>query len=161
MKISAQAHYEGSISATREALLSKELAAKRAAALHVGAPEFIDRTTPGSDEVKREIRIMLPSSTLPPKVSKFLAKGLSATIYLAGRGDQVLHSVDVAAMPVSLELAITLRPDPSNPEHTIGDFAGNLEVRVPFIGSKIEKEAAEQVEKFVARDTAVVNSLLA
>lgn len=67
-------------------------------------------------------------------------------------------SVAVDGAPVSVEAASTLAP---NDQGCVRDVTGNVSVRVPLLGGRIEKEAVTRLGSIVEREEALAATWLA
>jgi hypothetical protein len=67
-------------------------------------------------------------------------------------------SVDFAGAPMSAEGTLRLEPGPDGT--TVTTVAMTLKASVPFVGGKIEKFAAEEIEKYLGKEQVVAHDRL-
>ncbi len=154
MQISHSVDVAGTPIQIAAALLSEELAAARARALGI---ESYSHAVSGTSA---KTQVSVPSSALPAQVGRFLTSDIAVTINAVADAvaDTVRYSTDVKGAPVSLAWVVQMTP---RGEVTTCDVTADLKVSIPLFGAKIEAMAAEQVEKVLASDFAIVSEVIA
>ena len=160
MKITLETKYAGPIDTVREVLCSEELAAARATKLKLDDYSFSRATVDG--KVQATFKATVSASGFPAPVAKFLSNGLSVTVITTdnpmGTNAHLSNEVVITGAPVKADLTILLA---NVGVSTAARFEADLSVKIPFIGSKIEKMVAGEAAKVIAQDTDLVNEILA
>lgn len=118
-------------------------------------PDFITDVAEHSGATSHDVRIEGPTTHMemaleaPSDVAKFVGKTIHVTQRLTwGQPDN--HGVRrgtidfaVAGMPVSITAAAVLTP--TGPESSVGTYEGDLNVRIPLVGKKVETLVAPSI----------------
>ena len=150
MDISTTQTYNASPSAVAQALLSSELAAKRAKLARV------DDYTHTVDGSKATTVVNVPAERLPSKARTFARNGAKVTITTVASGDSVTYTVDPHGLPAEVSAALKLSGDAT----TTADLSATLKVKIPLFGGKIEKRAAGMVDRLLAKDAKLVEEVI-
>ena len=133
------------------ALLSEELAAKRMDALKVSDYQHkID----GNVAVTQA---SVPAEKLPSKVRSFAKNGVNATVTAKASGNVVDYKLDAHGLPVSLNWSITLQEGTP----TVGEIVGELKVKIPIVGARVEKAAEGRVDRLLAKEGESIAEVIA
>lgn len=155
MKFEASAKYAGPRDRVREVLLSEELANARAKALKVPDAQF------SSTGETSTMTVAVSAEQLPQAARKFLSKGVKVTIVASaqesGSATNINHDIKIEGAPAAVSLLITLTDAGGA---TAGAATGDVKVSIPLMGSKIEKQVVDRLQRVLDRDTKLVNSLL-
>lgn len=111
-------------------------------------PDFISDVAAHSGATRHEVRVddqvtrLAMSLPTPLDVARFVGKVVDLALvfrWLEPDATPERHcdlGVDVKGLPVSAEAHCVLRP---TREGTSGDYSGSLAVRIPIVGSKVER----------------------
>lgn len=111
-------------------------------------PDFISDVAAHSGATRHEVTVddrvtqLALSLPTPSDVARFVGKVVDLALVFrwlepdASPERSCNLGVDVKGLPVSAEARCILRP---TPEGTSGDYSGNLVVRIPIVGSKVER----------------------
>ncbi|MFT3943459.1 MAG: DUF2505 domain-containing protein [Ancrocorticia sp.] len=133
------------------ALLSEELAAKRMKVL--GVDDFHHKLEGNVAVTEANV----PADQLPSKARSFAKNGVKATITARASGTNVTYMLDAHGLPVSLTWAVAL----SGANPTLANIEGDLKVKIPMIGSRIEKAAGERVDRLIAKEAKLISDVIA
>lgn len=133
------------------ALLSEELAAKRMEAL--GVTDYQHKVD-GSVAVTQA---NVPADQLPSKARSFAKNGVNATVTARAAGNVVDYKLDAHGLPVSLTWSITLQEGAP----TIGEIIGELKVKVPIVGARVEKAAEGRVDRLLTKEAEAIAEVIA
>lgn len=156
MRIEASTTYPGELGRVREVLVSEELAHKRAEAAKASSPiHHLEGNTATTT-------IEIPLDKVPDMARPFLkgTKQVTVTqVWEETQGDiaRAQFSIDTGSLPVTVSLTQTLT---GAGETTQCSFQGDLKVKIPLFGSKIEKLVASKIQGVLKRDTKLVAGLL-
>lgn len=160
MKIASEISYAGPIDDVIEVLNSRELADARAKKLGLKEHDFAQGEIGGQPQ--STFKATVPAEQLPQQARSFLSKGVSVTIVATPRrvdgGAAIAHDVQIKGVPASVDLAIMLADAGAT---TPGKISGDVNVKIPFVGSKIEKMVAAKFSKVLEQDADLVNTILA
>ena len=152
MKITSTLTFDATPDQVIAALLSPELAAKRAALATV------DDYTHEVDGSTAVTTVTVPADRLPSKARKFARNGAKATITTKAAGETVTYTVDPHGVPVDVSARLTLE---GAGETTTATLEADLNVKIPLIGGTVEKKAAGRVDRLLAKDASLVNAVVA
>lgn len=133
------------------ALLSKDLAAKRMKVL--GIDDF-HHTREGNVATTEA---SIPADQLPSKARSFAKNGIKATITAKASGNTVEHTLNAHGFPVSLNWTIAL----AEGTPTVANVEGELKVKIPMIGSRIERAAGDHVDRLIAKEAKLIMDVIA
>ncbi len=133
------------------ALLSEELAAKRMKIL--GINDF-HHTLEGNVALTEA---SIPADQLPSKARSLARNGVKATITAQASGNTVEHTLDAHGFPVSLNWTIAL----TEGTPTVANVEGELKVKIPMIGSRIERAAGDHVDRLIAKEAKLIADVIA
>ncbi|MDO4887774.1 MAG: DUF2505 family protein [Actinomycetaceae bacterium] len=151
MDITSNLSFDASPEQVVRALLSPELAAKRAALAKV------DDYTHDVNGNTAVTTINVPAERLPSKARSFARNGAKATITSTASGTSVDYKVDLHGLPAE----VSARVDLTGTDTTTGTLNANLNVKIPLVGGKIEKRAAGMVDRVLAKDAKLVSEVIA
>lgn len=141
--------YKATPSEVIDALLSEELAAQRAK-LFGGA---VTHTRTGSTATTE---VTIPVEKLPSKVRGFAKGGAHVTIITRAEGHCVTYTVDPHGLPAEVGAVMALSGD----TETTATVTGELKVKIPLIGGKLEKKAASVAERVLAKDAELLEQVV-
>lgn len=161
MKITHELTYNGPIESVLEVLASEELAAKRASKLGV-SDYSLTKSADGGAEVTT-LNVKVPPTKLPSMAQKFLSKGIDADI---------IATVTRVAPGANVKLDVTPRtsiPGKGSARMVLEDAGevtrakveADVNVSIPFVGGRIEKEATKHFPALLDQDARAVNEILA
>lgn len=150
MKLTSTVTYNASPEEVINALLSEELSQVRAESLGLTDIKHVRNGLTATTEVT------VPAEKLPSKVRNFAKNGVRATIATQANGTVVTYKVDPHGLPVEVKASINMSGDTT----TTADFTGELKVKIPLLGSSIEKRAASFLDRFLAQDAALVEKIV-
>lgn len=160
MKITHETKYAGPIETVRDVFLSEELAAARAKKLKLREYSFHTEVVDGRRQAT--FKAGVNASALPGPAAKFMPNGLTVTVITTdnpvGTNAQLSNTIVITGAPVQAGLSILLA---DTGVETAARFDADVSVKIPFIGSKIEKIAAGEAATMIEQDTALVNKILA
>lgn len=111
-------------------------------------PDFISDVAAHSGATRHEVSIEASQTRLglslpaPSEVARFVGKVVDIALVFRWHDpdespERVCDlGVDVKGLPVSADARCVLRPAPQG---TSGDYSGTLSVKIPLVGSKVEK----------------------
>lgn len=118
-------------------------------------PDFITDVAEHSGATSHDVRIEGPTTHMemalqaPSDVAKFVGRTIHVTQRLTwGEPDAQgvrRGTIDfvVAGMPVSVAAAAVLTP--TGPQSSVGTYEGDLNVRIPLVGKKVEAQVAPSI----------------
>lgn len=133
------------------ALLSEELAAKRMKVL--GINDFQHKT----DGNVAVTQASVPADQLPSKARSFAKNGVKVTITAKGSSNTVKYTLDAHSLPISLEWEVVL----SGANPTLADIDGDLKVKIPVIGARVERAAEDNVDRLIAKEGKLIAEVIA
>lgn len=151
MKISKNLTVSAKPEEVTAALLSEELATKRMEKL--GVTTFT-HTTSGETATTK---VLIPAQRLPSQARTFLKSDVSVEIDTLAAGETVSYQIDVKGAPVKIAVAVYLKAAGTETWITID---ADLQVKVPFIGAKVEKMAAGKVDLLLAKDAELIQQTI-
>lgn len=160
MKFESETSFVGPINIVLEVLGSKALLQKRLEELGARGKVEYDGTT-----TAHTFRAFVPNSELPAAARSFLPNGLKALLHgqvteLTGlpRGACLAYDVTIEGAPASGSLTYVLGDGGAT---TPAKITGDINVKIPFVGGRIEKAAIERAGKVLSRDVVLVNEEIA
>lgn len=151
MDISTSFTVHAAPDAVAETLLSEELAAARMEALEVS-----DYSHKREDDVAiTDCRV--ETDRLPDVARRFVKNGVHLTITARKQGNRIDYSFDMHGLPAAVSLRETLRSDGDG---TRVDVNGDLKVKVPLVGAKLEGKAAGYIRPVLEEDAKIIEKLL-
>lgn len=154
MNISHSYTVAGSVDDVVEVLLSQELADLRMSKLSVGSYDF------SREGDSATLTAGIEANKLPSIAQKFIRSDIEATVRMRRQGDAVNMSLD-APLPVSAELASHVVAAPADPNNSTVTVSGEVKVKIPLIGGRIESAIAEKVDGVLDRDAQLITEILA
>ena len=156
MRIHETTTYPAPLADVVDALISRELAEARARAFKAEQPRHT------VDGLTATTVVPIPADQVPDFARPFLKNTSEITITQEwdGRGPAKAHApfnVNVGKLPVVITLAQDLVADG---ETTRCTFSGELKVKIPIVGGRVEKKIAEQLTKLLRKDTAIVTKII-
>ena len=133
------------------ALLSEELAAKRMELL--GVTDYQHK----ADGDVAVTQANVPAEQLPSKARSFAKNGVNATVTAKASGNVVDYKLDAHGLPVALNWSITL--EEGSP--TAAEIVGELKVKVPIVGARVEKAAEGRVDRLLAKEAEAIADVIA
>lgn len=153
MEISQRLTIDTPPEAVADILLSEELAAKRMAAL--GVSDYTH--THEGNEAVTDVRV--GTDRLPDAARRFIRGGLHLTVTTSREGSAVVYSVDPHGLPGEVDLRQTLSPAASGATNC--ETSGNVRVKIPLVGAKLEKQAEKYVGAILRRDARLIAQVAA
>lgn len=156
MKITHNLTYTGPLARVLDILTSEELMTRRAAAVGLTDYSFSGAANTWT------VSVPVPTDQLPAIAHKFIPASLRldiiATVSSRDGGAAIDFAITPSAtLPGKASARLTLT---DAGETTPGTMAADVSVSIPFVGGRIEKEVATKLPELLARDTALVNSLV-
>lgn len=151
MRITRTIALDAPIARIVKALLSDELAAKRMQAL--GITDYQHKV----DGNVAVTQAKVPADQLPGKVRGFAKNGANATVTATATGNVVTYKLDAHGLPVALNWSITL--EEGTP--TVGEIVAELKVKIPIIGTRVEKAAESRVDRLLAAEAGSIAEVIA
>lgn len=177
MKFELVTNYEGPLLAVTAALTSKRIYELRGEAIHYMGPiEFGASGAPGADGSRHTASFDLAAEELPKAVRAFFTNGVrlqvTGTVHylnegtttagpaeaLAPRGVHLKFDIDVVGAPVVLNVGMVLA---GGEDRTAAKVIGEVKVKVPFLGARIEQQVVGHLDEVLKKDVALVERVLA
>ncbi len=133
------------------ALLSEELAAKRMKLLAI---EDFQHKTEGNVAVTH---VHISAEQMPSKARGLARNGVNAILTTTASGNVVDNKLKAHGFPVSM--AWTFSINEGNP--TVANIDGELKVKIPVVGSRIEAAAGERVDRLIAKEAKLIADVIA
>ncbi|MFY9617739.1 MAG: DUF2505 domain-containing protein [Actinomycetaceae bacterium] len=161
MKVAHDFKYLGPLDDVVEVLHSEQLAIARAKQLNVTDYSFDTGARDGRRYSSIEVKI--PQADTPAEVRNFLSNGLDLqiTMYSSALARGVHIDIDVnlrTALPVALDAHLVLA---DSGVETVARLNAQVDVKIPFFGSRVEKTIADKLPQLLEKDTDLVNAELA
>lgn len=162
MRFESETSYVGPLDLVVEVLGSQELMKKRAKAARFGGDVGYDGSS-----MAHTVTLQMSGSEMPAAVRSFLSGGMK--VQLTGsvtkhdqsgnvRGASLSYDVAVSGAPASGKLTFILADGGAT---TPAKIVGDINVKVPFVGGRVERAAVEHVGKVLDRDADIVNAEVA
>ena len=165
MDIQLYTQYYAQLNRVAAVLTSRELTEKRASAL--GLEDYSwSIACPHEDTIRTITRLNIPSKALPSQIQKFTSTHLEAIVTSTTSKPNeygsitIMHDVKIANIPVNTKVTIVLTHAANIDKVTQAEITVCFSISIPFIGNRLEKEAATYIEQALREDTRLVNSLL-
>ena len=152
MDISTSFTVHAAPEAVAEALLSEELAVARMKAL--GVSDYSHKRE--GDVAVTDCRA--GAEQIPEVARRFVKNGIHVTITARKNGNRVDYSCDTHGLPAQISLTETVSRESDGVARVGVD--GELKVKVPLVGAKLEKKAAEYIRPVLAEDGKLIKELL-
>ena len=133
-------------------LLSNELAEARMRSL--GVTDFTHEVT--GETAVTDARI--GADRLPEVARRFVKSGLHVTVTGTRSGDTVSYSVDPHGLPGVVSFVDTIRSNGAG--GTTVDVEGDLRIKIPLVGPKLERQAVAYVERLLRKEPARIAEVL-
>lgn len=133
-------------------MLSNELAAKR---MEIAGVTDYTHHCEGYSAVT-DFRV--DPDRLPSVAQRFIKSGIHVTMHAKWQGNRVDYSFDMHGLPVQIFLRETATE--SGNDSTRLKAEGELTVKVPIVGAKLESQAARYVRPVFAKDGKLIKELL-
>lgn len=162
MKFELTTQYEGPLAAVVEVLCSKAIYRARLEA--TGHDADFDYTAAG---LKHAVTLAVGAADLPPAARGLLKNGVKVQLrcepelrYEGGssgelEGAALPYTLAVTGAPVSGSFHVALAKSASR---TSAKISGEVRVKIPFVGARVEKEIATHVGELLKKDVALVNA---
>ncbi|MBR6458595.1 MAG: DUF2505 domain-containing protein [Actinomycetaceae bacterium] len=151
MDISTHFTVHGAPDAVAETLLSEELAEARMKSL--GVSDYSHKRE--GDVAVTDCRVGV--DRLPDAARRFVKNGVHVTMTARKSGHTVDYSFDMHGLPAAVSLSQKLSSDGDD---TRVDVDGEVKVKVPIMGAKLEKKAAGYVLPIFKDDAKIIEKLL-
>ena len=99
----------------------------------------------------------VPAEKLPSKARSFAKNGVNATVTAKASGNVVDYKLDAHGLPVSLTWSITMQEGTP----TVGEIVGELKVKIPIVGARVEKAAEGRVDRLLAKEGESIAEVIA
>lgn len=133
-------------------LLSDELAAKRMEI--VGVTDYTHRC----DGYSSVTDFRMDTDRLPSVAQRFIKNGIHVTMYAKWQGNRVDYSFDMHGLPAQVFLSETATESGSGSTKLTAE--GELTIKVPIVGAKLESQAARYIRPVFAKDGKLIKELL-
>lgn len=151
MDISTSFAINDTVETVADILLSEELAAARMKTL--GVSDYSHKRE--GDVAVTDCHV--GANKLPDAAQRFVKNGIHVTIKAQRQGNRVDYSFDMHGLPATVSMTETLS---SNGESTRVDADGEVKVKVPIVGAKLENQAAKYIRPIFAKDAKIIEQLL-
>lgn len=131
-----------------DALLSKELAEARMRAL--GVTDFTHEVS--GDTAVTDARV--GADRLPEMARRFVKSGIHITVTATRSGNTVSYTVDPHGLPGEVSLVETIRSNGAG--GTTVDVNGDLRIKIPLVGAKLERQAVGYVDRTLRKEAAMI-----
>lgn len=135
-----------------EVLMSKELADARMKLL--GVTDYTH--TVSGDTATTDARV--GADRLPDIARRFVKGGVHITVTANKAGNTVSYTVDPHGLPAKASLTETANENGAG--GTTVDVAGELNIKIPLVGAKLEKQAAGYMERIVRKDARLIADII-
>ncbi len=132
------------------ALLSEELAAKRMKLLSI---EDFQHKAEGNVAVTHA---HVSADQMPPKARSLARNGVSAILTTTASGNIVENSLKAHGLPVSIVWTVTINEGTP----TVANIDGELKVKIPIIGARVEAAAIERIDRLVAKEAQLIAEVI-
>lgn len=152
MDISTSFTVHAAPDAVAEALLSEELAEARMKALEVS--DYSHKRE--GDVAVTDCRV--GADRVPEAARRFVKNGIHVTITARKSGNRVDYSCDTHGLPAQITFGETISDEGNGLARV--DVDGELKVKVPLMGAKLEKKAAGYIRPVLKKDAKIIEKLL-
>lgn len=154
MQFDVTTTYPGKLENVLDVLLSEELAAARATQMRSN----LTHTRSGNSATTSGT---VNPDELPQMARRFISANQEVAITqdwtTTGENATGTFTVKAGSLPVHVTMTQTLT---DQGESTASAITGDVKVKIPLIGSKVEKMVVEKLDTILARDTKLVAGLL-
>lgn len=151
MEIQTTMTVEGTAEQVAQALLSNELADARMEAL--GVTDYTH--TVNGDQAVTDARV--GADRLPDVARRFVKGGIHVTVTATRSGNTVTYEVDPHGLPGT----VTLKETVSGDSPATVAVEGEVHIKIPLVGAKLEKQAAGYVDRVLRRDARMIEQAIA
>ncbi|MDY5584858.1 MAG: DUF2505 family protein [Arcanobacterium sp.] len=156
MKISLSQQFSSSEQDLFKVLFSAELMELRAEKLHLKNYSFSNFETQ-----KMNFSATVDLTNIPAVAKSFLGNSLSLTVSAAQSSispNIISYQFEFGKVPATVTLQTTITPLASDLTQITHD--GELNISIPFIGKKLETQAAQYLPKILEKDANLIKQLL-
>lgn len=154
MQFDVTTTYPGRLENVLDVLLSEELASERGKQMRSN----LNHTRTGNSATTSGT---VNPDELPQMARRFISSNQEVAITqdwtTAGETATGTFNVKAGSLPVSVTMTQSLKDEG---ESTASTITGEVKVKIPLIGSKVEKMVVEKLDSILARDTKLVAGLL-
>ncbi len=133
------------------ALLSEELAAKRMKLLAI---KDFQHKADGNVAVTH---VRISADQVPSKARSLARNGVNAILTTTASGNTVDNTLKAQGFPVSLVWTVSLNEGTP----TVANIDGDLKVKIPIVGARVEAAAAERVDRLIAKEAQLIADVIA